>query len=154
MTLPGMYHQETVQINAAPDVVYDLVSDLPRMGEWSPENDGGDWVGNGTGEVGDRFLGLNRIGEREWSVTCEVTIAERGREFQFVTSPDDGPYVRWSFKTEVAPEGTLLTQTWDVETLPPTLVGASDDRIAARAAMVREAMAVTLAAVKSTVEAP
>jgi Polyketide cyclase / dehydrase and lipid transport len=30
--------------DASPEVLYEMVSDLPRMGEWSPENTGGRWV--------------------------------------------------------------------------------------------------------------
>ena len=35
---------------------------LTRMGEWSPENIGGEWDHGGSGEVGDRSLGHNRAG--------------------------------------------------------------------------------------------
>ncbi|MQA13303.1 MAG: hypothetical protein GEV09_03775 [Pseudonocardiaceae bacterium] len=31
----------TVQLAAAPERVWELVSDITRMGEWSPENTGG-----------------------------------------------------------------------------------------------------------------
>ena len=43
--------------------LYDLVSDLPRMGEWSPENTGGKWVNGAAGPVvGARFKGSNKSG--------------------------------------------------------------------------------------------
>ena len=39
------HHVEVTKvIAAAPERVYELVSDLPRMGEWSPENTGGTWI--------------------------------------------------------------------------------------------------------------
>jgi hypothetical protein len=47
-------------ISAYPDVVYDLISDLPRMGGWSPESTGGRWLGGDGPSVGARFLGRNR----------------------------------------------------------------------------------------------
>jgi hypothetical protein len=37
MTVHGMHREASIEINASPDAVYALVSDLPRMGEWSPE---------------------------------------------------------------------------------------------------------------------
>ena len=43
MTVHGMHREASIEINASPEAVYDLVSDLPRMGEWSPENIGGEW---------------------------------------------------------------------------------------------------------------
>jgi polyketide cyclase/dehydrase/lipid transport protein len=43
MTVHGMHREASIEIHASPEAVYDLVSDLPRMGEWSPENIGGEW---------------------------------------------------------------------------------------------------------------
>ena len=98
MTVHGMHREASIEINASPEAVYDLVSDLPRMGEWSPENIGGEWQGGGRGQVGDHFLGHNRAGERTWSAPVMVTQAERGRCFAFAVGPDDGPYVRWTYR--------------------------------------------------------
>ena len=64
MTVHGMHREASIEIHASPDAVYDLVADLPRMGEWSPENIGGEWQGGGSGKMGDRFIGHNRAGER------------------------------------------------------------------------------------------
>jgi Polyketide cyclase / dehydrase and lipid transport len=41
MTVHGLHREASIEIHASPEAVYDLVSDLPRMGEWSPENIGG-----------------------------------------------------------------------------------------------------------------
>ena len=79
MTVHGMHREASIDIQASPEAVYDLIADLPRMGEWSPENIGGEWQDGGSGEVGDRFLGHNRAAERAWSVPVMVTVAERGR---------------------------------------------------------------------------
>ena len=119
MTVHGMHREASIEINASPEAVYDLVSDLPRMGEWSPENIGGEWQNGGSGAVGDRFLGHNRTRERAWSVPVMVTVAESGRCFEFVTHPDDGPYVRWTYRLEPSGTGTRVTEIWDVEKLSP-----------------------------------
>src|SRR5438445_1749111 len=66
ITVHGMHREASIEIQASPEAIYDLVSDLPRMGEWSPENIGGEWQGGGSGQVGDRFIGHNRAGERTW----------------------------------------------------------------------------------------
>ena len=110
MTVHGMHREASIEINASPEAVYDLVSDLPRMGEWSPENIGGEWQGGGSGKVGDRYIGHNRTAERAWSVPVLVTIADRGRCFAFVTRPDDGPYVRWTYRLEPSGAGTRVTE--------------------------------------------
>ena len=151
MTVEGMYHEETVAIDASADAVYGLVSDLTRMGEWSPENTGGQWLDGGSGQVGDRFEGVNRIGEREWSVVCQVTKAEPGTEFQFITGEVEAPVVRWSYRMSGS-NPTTLTEVWDVEQLPSTLADASAERLAGRAEQVRSAMSQTLAGIKATAE--
>ena len=47
----------TRDITAAPEVLWNLISDLPRMGEWSPENTGGSWTGGATGATtGAKFV--------------------------------------------------------------------------------------------------
>ena len=57
MTVHGLHREASIEIHTSPEAVYDLVSDLPRMGEWSPENIGGEWQGGGSGKVGDRWGG-------------------------------------------------------------------------------------------------
>ncbi len=151
MTVEGMYHEETVHIEAPAEVVYQLVSDLPRMGEWSPENRGGQWLDGGAGRVGDRFEGHNKIGDREWSVVCQVTRAEPASEFQFVTGDPDSPFVRWSYRLEGS-NPTTLTEVWDVEQLPPTLADAPPDRLAGRAQQVGDSLRQTLTGIKESAE--
>ncbi|MEC9035098.1 MAG: SRPBCC family protein, partial [Actinomycetota bacterium] len=54
----------TKHINASPEAVWNLVTDLTRMGDWSPENKGGNWVKGATGaEVGAKFKGVNSNGK-------------------------------------------------------------------------------------------
>jgi hypothetical protein len=146
-----MYHEESIRIDATAEAAYDAISDLTRMGEWSPENRGGRWLAGGTGAVGDRFEGQNQIGERTWSAIAQVTRADRGSEFQFVTGDPASPYVRWTYRMSGS-NPTVLTEVWDVEQLPPTLVDFDAERLARRAEAVREGMAATLAAIKSTLE--
>jgi len=151
MTVEGMYHEESIEIDATAEEVYDTVSDLTRMGEWSPENRGGQWLDGGSGAVGDRFEGHNQIGERKWSAVAQVTRADRGSEFQFVTGDPTSPYVRWTYRMSGS-SPTVLTEVWDVEQLPPTLADLDAERLAARAGAVRDGMAATLAGIRSTLE--
>lgn len=151
MTVEGMYHEESVEIAASADEVYALLADVTRMAEWSPENTGAEWLDEANGAVGDRFEGHNRIGDREWSVVCQVTKAEPGTEFQFITGDPASPFVRWSYRLDGS-SPTTVTEVWDVEQLPPTLADADADRLAGRAEMVRQGMRETLAGLKSSAE--
>jgi hypothetical protein len=152
MTVHGMHREASIEINASPEAVYDLVSDLPRMGEWSPENLGGEWQGGGSGQVGDHFLGQNRAGERTWSAPVMVTQAERGRCFAFAVGPDESPYVRWTYRLEPRGAGTRVTEVWDVEQLPPTLQSWTQDQLAERVRHTEDMLTKTLAAIKKTAE--
>jgi hypothetical protein len=151
MTVHGMHRESSIEINASPEAVYDLVSDLPRMGEWSPENIGGEWQ-DGSGKEGDRYIGHNRAGERSWSVPVKVTVADRGRCFEFVTRPDEGPYVRWAYRLEPSGSGTRVTEVWDVEQLPPALQSLTQEQLDERSRNAEAALATTLAAIKATAE--
>ena len=79
-------------IDADPDALYGMVSDLPRMGEWSPECERVDWEGDVTGPVaGTTFVGHNAVGPGRrirWSRHGTVLVADPGREFAFIT--DEG----------------------------------------------------------------
>lgn len=155
MTVHDMHLEETVDIAAAPTAVYALVSDLPRMGEWSPENRGGRWNDGCNGAVGDIFHGDNKIGDREWTVACNVTAAEPGSRFQFVTGADadDGPFVRWTYLlADNGNGGTTFTEVWDVEQLPPTLRALTEEQLAGRKAAVQAAVQATIAGIKATAE--
>ena len=152
MTVHDMHLEISTRINASPQDVYGLVSDLERMGEWSTENIGGEWTDGTPGEVGSRFLGTNRIKTFEWSVPVEVTVADPGECFEFVAAPDDGPFVRWTFRLAPTSVGTELTEIWDVMALPPSLAKLDTDGLAARKAAVQGTIEATLEGIKASAE--
>ena len=68
--------RESLAVAAPADAVYDLVADLPRMGEWSPECERVTWRGGATSAVsGAHFLGYNRAGLIRWMTQGEVVTA-------------------------------------------------------------------------------
>lgn len=100
-------------VESTPEVVYALVSDLPGMGQLSPENTGGRWRGGATGPVvGARFRGHNRNGWRRWSTNVRVEAAEPGREFAFGVSSFGVPVSQWRYSIEATSAGCTLTETW------------------------------------------
>ncbi|MDO8364499.1 MAG: SRPBCC family protein [Actinomycetota bacterium] len=101
-------------VAASPQRAYELVSDLPRMGEWSPENTGGKWVKGATGPaVGARFEGSNRLGKRKWSTICTVTTATPGQEFAFDVTAMGMKVAGWGFIIAPADGGAMITHWWD-----------------------------------------
>jgi hypothetical protein len=104
----------SVDVAADPQEVWALVSDLPRMGEFSPENIGGHWVNGATGPaVGAEFRGTNRNGRKQWSTNVRVVVCDPGRLFAFDVRTVFGIWVsRWAY--EITPRGTgcRLTEHW------------------------------------------
>ncbi len=91
-----------------------MVTDLPRMGELSPENMGGRWVGGATGPaVGAKFRGVNRNGDKQWWTRVRVIACEPDRLFTFnVRSPFGVLVSRWSYVITPTEDGCLLTENW------------------------------------------
>ena len=103
MTGPG--RSVTRVVDAPADLVWDLVSDVTRMGEWSPENTGAEWVSGEPGAVGSRFKGRNKRGRAAWSTTCTVLAAERRRVFAFGVGRADRPDTTWRYELTTLPDG-------------------------------------------------
>lgn len=104
----------SVDINATPEHVYDLISDVTRTGEWSPTCKWCEWLGE-AGKVGSRFKGHNETPERTWETESEVVAADRPHEFAWVVGPDavEGGFVRWGYRVEEIDGGTRLHEDWD-----------------------------------------
>ncbi len=109
-------------IDATPEHVYDLVSDLPRMGEWSPECERVEWIDGVTrASEGATFVGHNRGGPGKlfrWSRHGRVLAAERGREFAFVTDEGGRESTVWRYRFESVDSGTCVTESYEVRWIP------------------------------------
>ncbi len=145
----------TIDVDADPAVVWALVSDLTRMGEFSPENAGGFWVGATGPALGARFRGTNRNGAREWHTRVRVVQFEAGRRFAFdVRSPFGMRVSRWAYEVEPTPTGCRLHEHWYrvgnrfvQRFLGPRVTGRAD-----RPGFNAESIEHTLAAVKAHAE--
>jgi len=147
--------QASIDIAAPPDVVYDLVADITRMGEWSPEATGGKWLRGGTGAVGDWFEGVSETAERPaWHRECEVAAAERGRDFTFVVGGVEANCTWWSYEMEPVDGGTRLTEYWWFVNKTPALAKATDEQLGTRIAFTEAMLHDTIAALKTVAEQP
>ncbi len=58
-------HEQSIIIEATPETLYDLVSDITRTGEWSPVCTACWWDDPGeAGQIGAWFTGHNELPER------------------------------------------------------------------------------------------
>ena len=149
--------EATETVLAPAQQVYELVSDLPRMGEWSPENTGGRWLRGATGPAaGAKFRGTNRAGWRFWSTTVTVTAAEPGRRFAFEVDAAGIPISTWEyeFAESGSDGGCRVTERWKdrrpgwMRAVSVPMMGVRD-----RAAHNRRNMQETLRRVKAAAEA-
>jgi uncharacterized protein YndB with AHSA1/START domain len=145
----------STEIKADPEAVWRLVSDLPRMGEWSPENTGGKWLGGASGPAkGARFRGWNKHGLRRWPTTVKVTVADEGREFAFDVSSGPLSVSTWRYTFQATAGGTKVTESWEdrrpkwMRELSKPVMGVAD-----RDGHNRRGMEHTLAALKAAAEA-
>lgn len=113
-------------IDAPAERIWDMVADVTRMGEWSPECFRCRWVGSiKRPEVGARFIGFNRAGWRVWATPNVVVEAERGRVFAWRTLANKNI---WSYRMEpVGDEGgsTRVTESRQLPAKRPFLAKLS-----------------------------
>lgn len=112
-----------LDIAAEPQALYGMVSDLPRMGEWSPECTAVTWEGEVTEPVaGTTFMGRNAVGPGRrirYSRHGEVLLAEPGRAFSFITDEGGRPSTAWHYRFEPLGDGrTRVTEGYEVRWIP------------------------------------
>ena len=114
--LDGECHVDVV-LDAPPHQVWDVLTDVPRVGEWSHECRTATWVeGHEKPVVGAVFVGGNRSGRTRWRRRCTVTESVAPRRWVYRTSggfPRDS--TEWCFELEsLADGGTRLRQSFRV----------------------------------------
>ncbi len=103
-------------IAADSQIVWSLVSDVTRMGEWSPETRRCVWLKGATGPVvGARFKGENELGKRSWATTCEVIEADPGRAFSFRVTAGPLKIALWEYLIEADGDGCVVEERWTKE---------------------------------------
>ena len=111
----------TVHMSAPPERVWDLVSDVTRIGRYSPETFEAEWLDGATGPaVGARFRGhvrRNGRGPVYWT-TCTVLASEPGREFAFGVGSSTKPLNTWRYRMEPSGDGTEVTESFELAPTP------------------------------------
>jgi len=103
----------TREIGASAETLWTMVSDVTRMGEWSPENEGGEWLDDVRAvRPGAKFRAKNRLGKKAWSTVATVVNAEPGRRFSFHVSTGPVKVANWSYTFAPTPTGCLVTESW------------------------------------------
>ncbi|NOX29112.1 MAG: SRPBCC family protein [Actinobacteria bacterium] len=145
-------HEATIDIATSPETVYDLVADVSRIGEWSTEAVGAEWLDGATGKKGDWFRGHNVLGEDEWSRDCQMARADRGHDFTFVVGGVEDNCTWWSYEMEAIDSGTRLTERWWVVNLTEGFAAYTPERRQQRADRTAIMLKTTIEAIKKAAE--
>jgi Polyketide cyclase / dehydrase and lipid transport len=101
-----------IEIEASPERVWAIVSDIGVMPGASPELRAVEWLDGGSGpELGARFAGHNRHEAfGEWSTVSVIVECDPPRAFAWAVGDPDQPSAIWRFTLEAREGGTLLRQ--------------------------------------------
>jgi Polyketide cyclase / dehydrase and lipid transport len=146
-------HSASLVIGRPAGLLYEMVSDVTRMGEWSPVCRACWWDEGDGPRVGAWFTGRNELPGQTWETRCEVVAAEPGREFAFVVRGT----VRWGYGFDPVGDVTRVTESWEIL---PEGVTAFEERygdsaasqMAARQADAEQNIAASLQAMKQGAE--
>lgn len=159
MAEPIHTHTDSIDIAAPPAEVWKMVVDMERYGEWSSENQGGYWRKGedgvpGTGQVGDMFVGINRLGDEEWKAPVEIVERDEGRSFGFVTGGMEYNIALWQYVVEENDSGgTTLTENYELRTLSPRMKEHGQDEVDLRRQNMITSIRNTLVGMKTAAEA-
>ena len=104
----------TVQIDATPDTVYGLITDLPTLASLAEEAVRMEFRKGEAIAEGAVFVGHNENSGKSWTTKCTVTDADPGRTFAFEVRHTVLPIARWQYDIEAAATGCRVTEsTWD-----------------------------------------
>ncbi len=149
-----MHDSVTVHMDASPDDVWALVSDVTRIGSYSPETFEAEWLDGASGPaVGAKFRGhvkRNGKGPVYWT-TCVVTECVPGARFGFDVLTGDKALNHWAYAIEPAGGGSDVTESFR---LAPTAAMKLYWAVLgwARGKTNRNGMRTTLEAIKVEVE--
>jgi uncharacterized protein YndB with AHSA1/START domain len=123
----------TRAVNAPAEHAWALVSDITRMGEWSPETTSAEWLGGATGPAkGAKFRGTNQHGKKSWKSVATVVECDPGRVFTFRVKAMGLNVADWSYTFEPTPTGCVVTERWTdrrgglLKTMSPKATGVAD----------------------------
>ena len=159
-----MSEQPTVEseifVQAPPERVWALVTDIVMMGQWSPEYRGGKWLDDASGpEVGAKFIGINKRHERQWESVSTVVEVEPGQSFAWAVGDPSNAAATWRFDLIPEGDGTRVRQYARLGPGPSGLTHRiaeipekEEQIVAARVDEHRRNMELTLRGLKTAVE--
>ena len=110
-----------VVVDATVQEVWQVISNVTRVGEWSHECHAARWLGGADGPApGVRFRGRNRAGWARWGRTCEIVTVDPPRLIVWRTVPTliFPDSTQWQVELNPSADRTLITQSFTVLRAP------------------------------------
>ncbi|HEY2878632.1 SRPBCC family protein [Nocardioides sp.] len=118
LPLTPLTREVSVHVDAPPERVWALVSDVTRIGQFSPETFEARWTRGSTGPaVGASFKGhvkRNGVGPTYWSL-CQVTACVPNQVFEFAVGTDAITLNNWGYRLASDGDGTTVTEYFRIE---------------------------------------
>jgi Polyketide cyclase / dehydrase and lipid transport len=111
----------SVEVACTPAAAWRLVTEVGRIGEFSPECIDARWIGGATGlSEGARFAGTNRVVDEEgdteyiWIRPCTVELAQSPERFSYTVGDryDGTPATVWDIQIVATATGCRITQNF------------------------------------------
>ena len=111
-------------IDAPPEILYDIIADVTRTPELTPDIVKVEWLDGSTeAVVGARFRATNKQGRGpNWRNKPVIVTAELGREIAWSRTEPFAGTVVWRYRFEPDASGTRVTESYEV-TKPLALAG-------------------------------
>ncbi|MEV4348364.1 SRPBCC family protein [Actinoplanes sp. NPDC049596] len=114
-------------VGASPAFVYGLISDVSRIGQWSPKASAVAYDDGEQPRAGAWFSGHNVKDGRSWITRSQVVEAEPAQRFGFVVGGAADGIVRWDWTLLASGDGTEVRQSWRLLRYDPVLGATPDD---------------------------
>jgi uncharacterized protein YndB with AHSA1/START domain len=141
-------------IVASPSIVFAALTDVTRMGEWSPETYLAEWnEGCDGAALGAKYTGHNRNGDKEWSIEAEIVDFVANERFFFDCNSRGFVFSKWGYTIEATDSGCRVTEYWqDLRPAEALEYSKSVSGVEDRAAHNRAGMVTTLERLAAGVE--
>jgi uncharacterized protein YndB with AHSA1/START domain len=143
----------TIVVEAPPEQVYDIISDVTRIGELSPVCKAAWWDEGSGPQEGGWFTGRNEMEGRDpWERHCEIIVAEPGRAFGWIAGGREEGVAEWTYRFRPVDQGTEVEESWRILRMVDRLRELGDDVLNQLKAGTETGIEATLGKLKEVAE--